>query len=218
MAIYRQAGSLMIKCTRYLPRDGGTSEIKMNLKGNTIMDLVTGIKERRSIRKFQERQVPHQLLTEVVEVARFAPSWKNTQIARYIVVEDREKIAKIATAECTLGFTYNIKTMAAAPALVLLTYVNKRSGYEKDGSFTTPKEDRWEMFDAGIAAQTFCLAAHEKGLGTVIMGIFDENKVGEIVKIPEGQTLAAIIPIGFPADGEVACPPRKEAEALISFV
>ena len=218
MAIYRQAGSLMIKCTRYLPRDGGTSEIKMNLKGNTIMDLVTGIKERRSIRKFQERQVPHQLLTEVVEVARFAPSWKNTQIARYIVVEDREKIAKLATAECTLGFTYNIRTMAAAPALVLLTYVNKRSGYEKDGSFTTPKEDRWEMFDAGIAAQTFCLAAHEKGLGTVIMGIFDENKVGEIVKIPEGQTLAAIIPIGFPADGEVACPPRKETEALISFV
>ena len=176
MAIYRQAGSLMIKCTRYLPRDGGTSEIKMNLKGNTIMDLVTGIKERRSIRKFQERQVPHQLLTEVVEVARFAPSWKNTQIARYIVVEDREKIAKLATAECTLGFTYNIRTMAAAPALVLLTYVTGRSGYEKDGSFTTPKEDRWEMFDAGIAAQTFCLAAYEKGLGTVIMGIFDENK------------------------------------------
>ena len=89
---------------------------------------------------------------------------------------------------------------------------------EKDGSYTTPKEDRWEMFDAGIAAQTFCLAAHEKGLGTVIMGIFDENKVGQVVEIPEGQTLAAIIPIGFPADGEVACPPRKAAEDLISFV
>ena len=218
MAIYRQPGSLMIKCTRYLPRDGGTSEIKMNLKGNTIMDLVTGIKERRSIRKFQERQVPHQLLTEVVEVARFAPSWKNTQIARYIVVEDREKIAKLATAECTLGFTYNIRTMAAAPALVLLTYVTGRSGYEKDGSFTTPKEDRWEMFDAGIAAQTFCLAAYEKGLGTVIMGIFDENKVGEVVEIPEGQKIAAIIATGFPADKQTACPPRKDPDDLISFV
>ncbi|MDD5927210.1 MAG: nitroreductase family protein [Firmicutes bacterium] len=182
------------------------------------MDLVRGIKERRSIRKFQDKPVPHDLLTEVVEIARFAPSWKNTQIARYIIVEDREKIAKIATEECTLGFTYNIKTMAAAPALVLLTYLNKRSGYEKDGSFTTPKEDRWEMFDAGIAAQTFCLAAHEKGLGTVIMGVFDENKIGEIVEIPQGQTLAAVIPVGFPAGGEVACPPRKAAEELISFV
>ena len=220
MTICRQVYGLMIKCIRcaLLTHIAFGNKKKMNLKGNTAMDLVKGIKERRSIRKFQDKPVTHDLLTEVVEIARFAPSWKNTQIARYIVVEDREKIAKIATAECTLGFTYNIKTMAAAPALVLLTYVNKRSGYEKDGSFTTPKEDRWEMFDAGIAAQTFCLAAHEKGLGTVIMGIFDENKVGEIVKIPEGQTLAAIIPIGFPADGEVACPPRKEAEALISFV
>lgn len=182
------------------------------------MDLVKGIKERRSIRKFQDKSIPHELLTEVVEIARFAPSWKNTQVARYIVVEDREKIAKLATEECTLGFTYNIKTMAAAPALVLLTYVTGRSGYEKDGRFTTPKGDRWEMFDAGIAAQTFCLAAYEKGLGTVIMGIFDENKVGEIVEIPEGQKIAAIIAAGFPADKHTACPPRKDTDDLISFV
>lgn len=183
------------------------------------MDLVTGIKERRSIRKFQDKKVPHEVIEEIVNVATFAPSWKNTQIARYIVVEDPEKIAAIATEECTLGFTYNIKTMSKAPAMVLLTYVKGRSGYEKDGSFTTSKGDRWEMFDAGIAAQTFCLAAHEKGVGTVIMGIFDEEKVGEIVEIPEGQVLAAIIPMGYPAEGiEVAAPPRKTAEQLLSFI
>ena len=50
------------------------------------------------------------------------------------------------------------------------------------------------------------------------MGIFDENKVAEIVDIPEGQQLAAIIPIGYPVDGEVAAPPRKTAEQLLSFV
>ncbi|MDD6815204.1 MAG: nitroreductase family protein [Firmicutes bacterium] len=182
------------------------------------MDLITGIKERRSIRKFQDKKVPHEVIEEIVNVAAYAPSWKNTQIARYIVVEDPEKIAAIATEDCTLGFTYNIKTMANAPALVLLTMVKGRSGFEKDGSYTTPKGDRWEMFDAGIAAQTFCLAAHEKGIGTVIMGIFDENKVAEIVEIPEGQQLAAIIPIGYPVDGEVAAPPRKTAEQLLSFV
>ena len=181
------------------------------------MDLVTGIKERRSIRKFQDKKVPHEVIEEIVNIAAFAPSWKNTQIARYIVVEDPEKIAAIATEECTLGFTYNIKTMANAPALVLLTMVNGRSGYEKDGSFTTPKGDRWEMFDAGIAAQTFCLAAHEKGVGTVIMGIFDENKVAEIVEIPEGQQLAAIIPMGYPA-GEASAPPRKDASQLLTFI
>ncbi len=182
------------------------------------MDLVKGIKERRSIRKFQDKPISHELIEEIVEVARFAPSWKNTQIARYIVVEDREVIARLATEDCTLGFAYNIKTMANAPALVLLTYVSKRSGYEKDGSFTTPKGDRWEMFDAGIAAQTFCLAAHEKGLGTVIMGIFDEEKVRKVVDIPEGQILAAIIPMGYPADAEVSAPPRKEPDELLSFI
>ena len=116
------------------------------------MDLITGIKERRSIRKFQDKKVPHEVIEEIVNVAAYAPSWKNTQIARYIVVEDPEKIAAIATEDCTLGFTYNIKTMANAPALVLLTMVKGRSGFEKDGSYTTPKGDRWEMFDAGIAA------------------------------------------------------------------
>ena len=115
MAIYRQAGSLMIKCTRCAPMDGGVlSERRMNLKGNTVMDLVKGIKEKRSIRKFQDEPVPRGLL----------------------VVEYREKNAKVATEECTLGSTYNFKTMVAAPALVLLTYVTKRWGYEKDGSFT----------------------------------------------------------------------------------
>lgn len=182
------------------------------------MDLVKGIKERRSIRKFEDKPISHELINEVVEVARFAPSWKNTQIARYIVVEDREKIAALATDDCTLGFSYNIKTMSRAACLVLLTYVNKRSGYEKDGSFTTSKEDRWEMFDAGIAAQTFCLAAHEKGLGTVILGIFDEKRVGEVVEIPEGQTLGAIIAMGYPADAEVAAPPRKDPAELLTFI
>ncbi len=181
------------------------------------MDLIQGIKERRSIRKFKADTVPQSLLEEVVEVARFAPSWKNTQIARYIVVTDKDKIAKLASPECTLGFTYNTKTMLNAPAIVLLTYKKGRSGFEKDGSFTTPKENGWEMFDAGIAAQTFCLAAHEKGLGTVIMGIFDENQVGEIIEIPEDEALGAIIPIGFPENIEVAAPPRKEVEQLLKF-
>ena len=60
------------------------------------MDLVTGIKERRSIRKFQDKPIPRELLKEVVEIARFAPSWKNTQIVRYLVVDDKDKIAAIA--------------------------------------------------------------------------------------------------------------------------
>ena len=99
------------------------------------MDLITGIKERRSVRRFADKPVPRELIAEVVEIARFAPSWKNTQIARYIVVEDPEKIAALASDKCTYGFEYNIKTIAKAPAVVLLTIVEGRSGFEKTAVF-----------------------------------------------------------------------------------
>ena len=145
---------------------------------------------------------------EIIEAASYAPSWKNTQISRYVVVEDRALIKKIAE-ECVLGFTYNTKTMMNAPQLVVQTYVTGRSGFEKDGSYTTSKEDRWESYDAGIAAQTFCLAAHEKGVGTVILGIFDDAKVAEAIGLPEGQKVAALIPMGYPEGDAWQRPKRK---------
>ena len=179
------------------------------------MEAIECIKTRRSCRKFKEEAVPHEILEEVVGTATYAHSWKNTQITRYIVVEDKEKLQKIAS-DCVLNFEYNMKTISRCPVLVVVTMVKNRSGFEKDGSYTTSKEDRWEMFDAGIATQTFCLAAHEKGLGSVIMGIFDEAKIAEVVNIPEGQQVAALVAIGYPIFQPEA-PKRKEVSELLSF-
>ncbi len=180
------------------------------------MELREGIQTRRSVRRFTEQKVSQEVVREIVEVARFAPSWKNTQTPRYYVVED-EALKKAVAEECMMDFASNTNMTIAAPALVVMSYVEKRCGYERDGSFTTSKEDRWEMFDAGIAAQTFCLAAHEKGLGTCIMGIFDEKLVAEKIALPEGQRVAALIVIGYP-EGEVAAPPRKATEDILSFL
>lgn len=179
------------------------------------MDVFECIKGRRSIRDFEDTAVPHALIEEVIGAAAFAPSWKNTQIARYIVVESRNKIELLAE-QCVMGFAPNTATMKRAATLVLVTMVSGRSGFERDGSFSTSKGDRWEMFDAGIAAQTFCLAAHAKGLGTVILGIFDESKVEELLGLPEGQQLAAIIALGYPKSPAVA-PRRKAVEELVSY-
>ena len=182
------------------------------------MDLIKGIKERRSVRKFQDKKISREVIEEIIETARFAPSWKNTQIVRYIVVDDKEKIAEIASDKCTYGFTYNIKTLAGAAAIVILTYMEGVSGYEKDGSFSTQKGDGWQMFDAGIAAQTFCLAAYEKGIGTVIQGYFDEAEIKKVLEIPENQKIGAVIPMGYPLDGEIKAPPRKDASELVTFI
>lgn len=172
------------------------------------------IMERRSIRQFTDQPIAHDVLEEIVETASYAPSWKNTQIVRYIVVEGALK-AKIA-AECTDQFPNNGKIMESAAAVVAVTVVKNRCGYERDGSFTTPRKDTWQMYDAGIASQTFCLAAHEKGIGSVIQGIFDEAKAASILGIPEDRELVALIPIGYPAESPAA-PKRKSVEDLLSF-
>ena len=79
-----------------------------------------------------------------------------------------EVIQKIVEAR----FEWNTGIILGAPVLVVLASVPGKSGYEKDGAYSTSKKDKWEMFDAGIAAQTFQLAAHECGIGSVVMGIF----------------------------------------------
>ena len=178
------------------------------------MNAIDCIKERRSVRKFQDKEVSAQVIADIVATAAYAPSWKNSQTTRYIAVLDKSLKERLAN-ECMMGFEYNVGTANGAPAMMVITTVNNRSGYERDGSATTSKGTHWQSFDAGIAAQTFCLAAHEAGLGTVIMGIFDENKVAEVIELPEGQSVSALIAIGYPAE-EPAAPRRKTAEDLLT--
>ncbi len=171
------------------------------------------IKGRRSVRRFTEQPVSHEVLSRIVETASFAPSWKNTQITRYIAVEGEKKAA---LAKCTSLFPGNGIIMDNAPMVIAVTMITGRSGYERDGSFSTPKGDRWQMFDCGIAAEAFCLAAHEQGLGTVILGLFDQEEATRVLELPEGRELVALIPIGYPAETPVA-PKRKTVEDLLSY-
>jgi nitroreductase len=181
-----------------------------------MMNLTKGIKTRRSIRKFTTELVSKIDLEDVVEAASYAPSWKNTQTPRYVIIQDKELIAKIAK-DGVLGFEKNTGTIAGCAALVVVTSIGKRCGYERDGSFTTAKGDKWEMFDAGIASQTFMLAAHEKGLGTVLLGIFDEKYIADAIQLEEDRTISALIAVGYPAEKPDA-PKRKPLEELVRFI
>ena len=100
--------------------------------------------------------------------------------------------------------------------VIAVTLIKGRCGYERDGSFSTPKGDRWQMFDVGAASEAFCLAAYEQGLGTVIMGLFDEKKAAELLELPDDRELAALIAIGYP-DESPAAPGRKTVEELLSY-
>ncbi|MFI3208715.1 MAG: nitroreductase family protein [Eubacteriales bacterium] len=177
------------------------------------MNVIECMKTRRSIRKYKPDSIDHHLLESLISIASFSPSWKNTQITRYIAIEDPKLIETIAT-ECVPEF--NAKIIRQAPVLMAITYIKERCGYERDGSFSTSKEDRWQMFDAGIASQSFALAAHEAGLGTVVLGLFDEAKISELLELPENQALMCLMPLGYP-DIDPEAPPRKPVETLLTY-
>ena len=181
------------------------------------MNIETCIKERRSVRKYSEKEIPNEIFDEIIELARYAPSWKNSQVVRYRIVKSQSINEDIAD-KCVMGFDFNAKTIKRSKALVLINVVKNISGFEKDGTFSTSKEDRWEVFDAGIATQTFCLAAHSKGLGSVILGVFDEEKIGQYCPIPEDEKVAAMVAVGYPLEAPKSAPQRKNVEDICSYI
>jgi len=181
------------------------------------MDGITMIKERRSVRKFKSEKVDRNTMKEIVSISRWAPSWANYQIARYTLVDDETTIKKLAT-DGVKGFVYNINTLKNAKGVAVLSFVKGKSGkLDKYGDYEASNTHVWEAFDAGIACQTFCLAAHAKGVGTCIMGVIDEDSISEIVGLPEEETVAALIVYGY-EDGHPPATPRKDVEDIMRFV
>ena len=177
------------------------------------MELKEAVLTRRSIRQYTGEPVSAEDIQAIISLARYAPSWKNTQTPRYTLVTDRALLDRIAT-EGMEGFTPNTETLKGAPALVIQSMRTGISGYERDGSPTTGLGTHWQSFDAGIAAQTFCLIAREMGLGTLIMGIFDGAKIAALINLPEEETVSALLVVGHPAS-EPPVPKRKDVETLL---
>ena len=182
------------------------------------MDMITGIKERRSIRKFKDEIVDRELMNEILDASRFAPSWANFQIARYTLVENKDLIAKLAH-DGVKDFVYNVDTLKKAANVLVLSYVKGKSGRLDDYGIHSDdsKANVWEIFDAGIACQTFCLAAHSKGIGTVIMGVINDEAISKIIDLPEDETVAALIVYGYPEGEHPAPSSRKSITEIARF-
>ncbi|MBW2061919.1 MAG: nitroreductase family protein [Deltaproteobacteria bacterium] len=167
-----------------------------------FMDIVKG---RRSIRKYDEKEIPAEHLNEVLEAVRWAPSWANTQCWEIVIVRDQSVKEAL---RATLGKgNPAAKAMIDAPVVIALCGKLESSGYYKSQSIT--KLGDWFMFDLGIATQNLCLAAHNLGLGTVIVGFFNFDKAAEVLGVPQGYELVAFIPMGYAAKDSPA-PKRRE--------
>ena len=180
------------------------------------MDIISGITGRRSIRKYLPDKIDPGVLGEVVQAAMYAPSWKNSQTAKYYIITDEAVKQRIADEACA-GFAKNQNNINSAPALVVLSTVNGIAGYDPDGTPATPKGSHWQSFDAGIAAEAFCLAAYAHGLGSLIMGIYDEEAVAKIISLPSGESVSALIAVGKAAESPSA-PKRKDISETVKFI
>ncbi|WP_352399032.1 nitroreductase family protein [Anaerotignum sp.] len=177
------------------------------------MNTIECIKTRRSIRRFLPQKVTHEVVEQLIDCARWAPSWNNCKAVRYTVLEKEEHLQLLAN---TLMAPENVHIVKNAPLVLVISNVKKRSGYERDGHVASAKGDSWEMFDAGAACQTLCLAAAEFGLGTVIMGTFDEDGISSYIGLPEDEKIIALVACGYPL--EVPKPPRrKEVSEILRY-
>lgn len=176
------------------------------------MDLLKAINERRSVRKYKADPVPDEIITTILEAARQAPSWANTQAPRFIVVKEQAVKAALQDTLVPSGKNPSLAAMTEAPCVICVIAKKGVAGYYK-GEPSTNKGD-WFMFDAGIAMEHIVLAAWSFGLGTVHVGNFDAAKAEEILKIPEGFGMVEMTPLGYFDEIPKAVPRRALKESV----
>ncbi len=181
------------------------------------MDTLEAIRTRRSVRKFSDRPVEPEKLQSVLEAVQQAPSWANMQCWRFVVVQDpavKAKISELSYVEAFFapkGYKSNPaqQSLSDAPVVIVACAEPLDSG-DLHGQ-------HYYMTDVGIATENLMLAAHALGLGSVFVGVFDEDQLGDLLGIPPGIRIVGLFPLGYPQDGPKSGPPRKPLDELVYY-
>ncbi len=142
-----------------------------------------------------------------------APSACNSQPWKFIIVDDIELIKELAKAafEGILDF----KHFAFKAPVQILTVSERQKMFAKFGGIV--KKKNFSLMDIGIAAEHLCLQAVEEGLGTCMLGWFNEKKVKKILSIPKFKRVELIISVGFSADEKIPDKKRKRMDEILSY-
>lgn len=167
------------------------------------MDFFQTISERRSIRKYQETPVEAEKLRQILDAARLAPSWKNMQCWRFLVIGDAAKKARLVDA--FPADNPGCKALVQAPLVILVCADPDESGVENGIDYF--------VADTAIAFTHLCLAAQALGLGTCWLGWYDEEKLKAAAGVPEHFRVVGVTPLGYP-DQEPKARPRKELSEI----
>jgi nitroreductase len=178
------------------------------------MDFLELVQKRQSVRAYDaSRPIEYDKLERCIEAVRLAPSACNAQPWKLVIVDDPDLRKKVAEAASAKWLGINHFTNQAQVLVVMV---------REDPNFTSKlgtvlKDKPYTIMDVGIAAAHFCLQAASEGLGTCIMGWFNETAVKKVLGIPKKKRAELIITLGYALKEEIREKTRKRTEEICSF-
>lgn len=161
------------------------------------------IKKRRSIRQYNQKEVPDKLLLELIEAAIWAPTGSNIQPWYYIIVQNKGILNRIKT--------FSPGLLGNPPSLIVICSDRKRA-FEKGG---TLGRDELCIMDISMAAQNLMLLATEKGLGTCVIKSFNKKAISKILELPDYISPDLLISVGYYT--KEAKPPMRRDVTEVTF-
>lgn len=178
--------------------------------GMSFDDIVAS---RRSVRSFDAtKTISEPEIRALLATAQEAPSWTNSQPSRYYVALSKEKVDAVRE---VIG-DWNKKNTEGAHVFIVSTYLKDLSGFRRDGQPANEVGNGWGAYDNGLSDAHLILKAREMGFDTLIMGGRDADALRSIFSIPEGETIMAVIALGYRA-ADPQRPARKPLEEIVKF-
>ncbi|MCX6321339.1 MAG: nitroreductase family protein [Bacteroidia bacterium] len=179
------------------------------IDGKKILELIIS---RQSDRKYSDKPVEKEKLDRIIEAGRMAPSACNAQPWKFIVVTEPMLISKIA--EAASAKLIGMNTFVAQAPVQIIVVREKPNMSSKVGS--TIKNKDYSLIDIGIASENICLQARAEGIGSCIIGWFDEKMLRKLLVIPRSKRVELIITIGYSLSDHRE-KKRKPPEETISY-
>lgn len=169
------------------------------------------LESRRSTRHYLDKEIPDDVLVELLASVSVAPSWHNYQPARYHVIKSKEMIEAITQ---TLP-TFNQNNIKNAPVLIVTSIVLNQSGFLK-GQPANELVNSWGYYDGGLSNMHLIFKATDLGLGTLIIGLRNADKIRNLLNIDPSESIMSVISVGYP-ERMTPMPKRKDLKEVIKF-
>jgi nitroreductase len=178
------------------------------------MNFIDLIKKRQSDRTYSDTPVEREKIIKCLEAARLAPSASNSQPWTFVVIDDPDLKEKVANKTFGPLKSFN-KFVPQAPVIIAIVMEKPKMITEAGGRI---KKKEYPLIDIGIAAEHFCLQAAEEGLGTCMLGWFDEKAIKSLIQVPTGKTIPLLITVGYTPEGyRTRNKVRKDFDKVVKY-